>query len=232
MTALSLIDYEALSDADLAAAIHRGESAAATVVVRRNNQRLFRAAWSILKNRGEAEDATQEAYAKAFAAIDGFDGRASLSTWLTRIVINESLGRRRSAERRRARLNQESVVAMDEYRDKLMRGSQAAAPEAELARAQIRRLMEAAVAELPEDFRIAFVLREIEGLSVEEVAEALNIPAATVKTRCLRARRRLQAALDPELKGALSGAFPFAGVDCDGLTDRVIAALEATRADA
>jgi len=228
MTALAHTDYETSPDSELARLIATGDSGAATVVVRRNNQRLFRAAFSILRNRAEAEDAVQEAYARAFAAIEGFDGRAALSTWLTRIAINEALGRRRAAERRRARLDAESVTHMDDYRDKLMRGSLAAStPDAELARNEMRRLMEAAIGELPEDFRLAFVLREVEGLSVEEAAEAMGVPPATVKTRTLRARRRLQEALDPEIKSALTGAFPFAGVDCETLTARVIAAFEA-----
>ncbi|HYE42701.1 MAG TPA: RNA polymerase sigma factor [Caulobacteraceae bacterium] len=227
MTAQTRLDYEALSDPDLAAAIGRRDSEAARLLVRRNNQRLFRAAWSILRCRGEAEDVVQEAYARAFAAIGRFDGRSSLSTWLTRIAINEALGRRRADLRRRARLDRESVVAIDEYREKFMRGSLAdAPPDAELARLEIRRLVEAAVARLPDEFRLVFVLREIEGLGVEEVARMLDLVPATVKTRSLRARRKLQEMLDPELKTALTGAFPFAGIDCEGLTERVMAAFE------
>lgn len=227
MTAQTRLDYEALSDPDLAAAIGRRDSEAARLLVRRNNQRLFRAAWSILRCRGEAEDVVQEAYARAFAAIGRFDGRSSLSTWLTRIAINEALGRRRADLRRRARLDRESVVAIDEYREKFMRGSLAdAPPDAELARLEIRRLVEAAVARLPDEFRLVFVLREIEGLGVEEVARMLDLVPATVKTRSLRARRKLQEMLDPELKTALTGAFPFAGIDCEGLTERVMAAFD------
>lgn len=227
MTAQARLDYDALPDGELARLIAARDRSAARLLVTRNNQRLFRTAWSILRNRAEAEDVVQETYAKAFAALGSFDGRAALSTWLTRIAINEALGRRRAAGRRQARLNADSVVAMDEYRDKLMRGSQTAgSPDADLARTQLRRLMESAIAKLPEGFRLAFVLREIEGLSVEEVSETLGVPAATVKTRCLRARRRLQEALDPELKLALPGAFPFAGVDCAALTERVMARFE------
>jgi RNA polymerase sigma-70 factor (ECF subfamily) len=109
-----------------------------------------------------------------------------------------------------------------------MRGSQAPAPDANLAREQLRALLEHEVGELPENFRAVFVLREIEGLSVEETADALQIPAATVKTRSLRARRRLQAELDADLREALSGTFPFAGADCDRLTERVIAKWRGT----
>ena len=103
-----------------------------------------------------------------------------------------------------------------------MGGSEPAAPDAVLAREQLRRLLEQAVAGLPGSFRTVFVLREIEGLSVEETAEALSITAATVKTRLHRARARLQQSLDPEIRRTLEGAFPFAGADCAAMTDRVL----------
>jgi RNA polymerase sigma-70 factor (ECF subfamily) len=101
----------------------------------------------------------------------------------------------------------------------------ATAPDASLAREQLRQLIERAVADLPDGFRSVFVLREIEELSIEETAEALDIPAATVKTRLHRARTKLQQALAPEVKGALCGSFPFAGADCAALTERVMAIL-------
>src|SRR3546814_3921088 len=96
-------------------------------------------------------------------------------------------------------------------------------PEAELARGEIRAMMEGAIGRLPEEFRTVFVLREVEGLSVEETAALLAIAPATVKTRCLRARRRLQQLLAPDLRSALTGSFPFAGADCNALTERVLA---------
>lgn len=223
MTAQLRIDYENLSDLELAAYVGVRDGAAVRLLTQRNNQRLFRAAWSILKNRDEAEDAVQTAYLKAFAAIGDFAGKSSLSTWLTRIVINEALGRVRASKRHRWQLDDKSVLVLDDYREQLMRGSMSSiAPDGCVARAQIRQLLEEAIARLPPSFRIVFVLREIEELNVAEVAEMLEIPAATVKTRHLRARRRLQQDLAPELKSALFGAFPFAGVDCETLTMRVI----------
>lgn len=212
-------------DLGLASRIAARDLGAVRTVTEANNQRLFRAAWSILKNREEAEDAVQSGYLRAFAAIGEFAGRSSLSTWLTRIVINEALGRARSARRRRARLDAGSVVDLDHYREKLMHGSAPAAPDAALARDQLRRLIEQAIAELPEMFRLVFVLREVEGFSVEEAAEALSLAPATVKTRHHRARRRLQQALAPEVQAALSGTFPFAGADCARMTERVLEAM-------
>ena len=106
-----------------------------------------------------------------------------------------------------------------------MAGSVTAQPDATVAREQLRRLLERAIGEMPDIFRTVFVLREVEGLSVEETAETLDIPAATVKTRFLRARKRLQETLAPEVHEALTGAFPFAGADCAALTERVMARL-------
>jgi RNA polymerase sigma-70 factor, ECF subfamily len=219
----AIVDYETLEDVRLAQLLGARDANAVRLVTTRNNQRLFRTAWSILRHRAEAEDAVQSAYLKAFAAIGSFEGRSSLSTWLTRIVINEALGRHRSSKRRRAQLDGSSVTVLDDYRDKLMRGSMSGtSPEAELARVQIRRLLEQAIAALPKDFRLVFVLREIEDMTVEATAEALDLNPATVKTRHLRARRRLQDALAPELKATLSDAFAFAGGDCEALTECVV----------
>jgi hypothetical protein len=121
-------------------------------------------------------------------------------------------------------LQEQSVIDIDDYRERLMAGSQRSqSPEAETMRAQIAKLLERAVANLPDALRPVFMLREIEGLSVDETAEALQIPTATVKTRLLRSRRRLQRELDPEIREALRDTFPFAGRDCDALTKRVLA---------
>jgi RNA polymerase sigma-70 factor (ECF subfamily) len=215
-------DYATLSDSELASRIATRDVAAVRLVTGRNNQRLYRTAWSILKDRSEAEEAVQDGYIKAFNAIGAFAGRSSLSTWLTRIVVNEALSRRSRAQRRSRLLNQASVLVLEEYREKLMAGSVTQSPEKVLMRRQIAKLLETAIARLPDTFRPVFVLREIEGLSVEDTAEVLQIPEETVKTRLFRARRRLQKELDPELCGALSETFPFAGADCEAMTERVL----------
>ena len=212
-------------DVELARLCAMKDPAALRQVITANNQRLFRAAWSILKDRSEAEDAVQSAYLKAFARIGEFDGRSALSTWLTRIAINEALGRLRSSRRRKKNLEDQGVSVLDHYRETLMRGSQPAAPDASLAREQLRLLLERAVAGLPDAFRSVFVLREIEGLNVEETAEALDLAPATVKTRLLRARRKLRDALEPDVHSAMVGAFPFAGADCEAMTEKVLTAV-------
>ena len=223
MNVLKKIDYGSLDDEALASLIADRDPGAVRLVTQRNNQRLFRAAWSILGNRAEAEDAVQSAYLRAFAAIASFEGRSTLSTWLTRIVINEALGRARAARRRRAHVDDGSVAFLDDYREKLMRGSSSGtAPDADFARALLRSLLVQAIGALPPDFGLVFVMRVIEGLSVDETAQSLGLVPATVKTRHLRARRRLQQSLAPDVKSALAGAFPFAGADCVAITEAVV----------
>jgi RNA polymerase sigma-70 factor (ECF subfamily) len=221
-SALLATTYHALDDRTIAGMCAVRDEGALRFVIAANNQRLFRAAWSVLKDRADAEEALQAGYLSAFAAIGGFEGRCALSTWLTRIVVNEALGRRRAARRRQASFEQQGVALLDTYREKLMRGSEPTPPDAALAREQLRRLLEAAIADLPVAYRTVFVLREVEGLSVEQTSEVLAIAAGTVKTRLLRARRRLRSALAPELHDALEGTFPFAGAECAAMADWVI----------
>lgn len=216
-------DYGSLPDIELARCCAAGDVAAVRQLVSTNNQRLFRVAWSILRNRQEAEDVLQSCYANALASIGAFEGRSSLTTWLTRIAINEALARRRAQERRRKTLEAEGVEVLETYRAQLANGSNAPSPEAEAAREQIRGILEGAIANLPENFRTVFVLHEIEGVSVEEAAQTLEIPAGTVKTRLMRARLKLQQALAPEVRSALTGTFPFAGAACARLTEQVVA---------
>lgn len=217
------LDYNAFSDVELASLVAARDAEAVRLVTERNNRRLFRTAWSILKNREDAEDVVQSAYLRGFRAIADFAGGSSLTTWLTRIVINESLCRLRASKRKRAHLEGNSVIFVEDYREKLMRGStRHSSPEAFVAGAQIRQMLEEAIASLPPTFRMVFILRDIEGLSVAEVAETLDISPPTVKSRHHRARRRLQIELGPELRNALIGTFPFAGADCKELTDRVL----------
>lgn len=223
MTSNLALDYSAMAELELARRCASGDVGAVRHLVTANNQRLFRTAWSILKNRHEAEDVLQSAYGKAFGAIAGFEGRSSLTTWLTRITINEALARRRVQERQRKKLEAEGVQVLETYREQLAKGSDPPSPEAEAAREQLRSILERAIASLPEAFRTVFVLHEIEGVSIEDAAEVLDLPTGTVKTRLMRARRKLQQALAPEVRGALVGTFPFAGLDCARLTERVVA---------
>ena len=136
------LDYDLLSDIDLATLVVRRDANAVRVITVRNNQRLYRAAWSVLRNRSEAEEAVQDAYLKAFAGMTDFAGASSLSTWLTRIVINQALERKRTAERRERLLRKRSVTDLDDYREKFMAGSETQrSPEAEMMRREIAKLL-------------------------------------------------------------------------------------------
>lgn len=218
-------DLRNRTDSDLVSLSIAGVPDAFGEIVTRYNQRLYRVARAILRDGAEAEDALQEAYLRAFAALDSFRGDASLGTWLTRIVVNEALTR---LKRRRP---SEDVEALDRAgklgSDVIMLPGAAIAmnPEQSAALGEIRRLLERAIDKLPEPFRLIFVLRDIEGMSVEETAAQCGIPAATVKTRLHRARKLLRKDLDGTLSLALQDAFPFGGARCEQMRAAVLARL-------
>ena len=114
------LDYERASDVELCRLVVQRDPHAIRLITSRNNQRLYRAAWSILKDRAEAEEAVQDGYLKAFAVMDGFEGRSALTTWLTRIVINEALARRRTAERRARLYREQQIADIEIYRERFM----------------------------------------------------------------------------------------------------------------
>jgi len=218
-------------DLALARRIAARDPAALRETMQCNNRRLYRTAWSILGDRSEAEDVVQSAYLHAFRSIDSYAGDASLATWLTRIALNEALMRRRAERRRRARLEIARGAVLDDDRDPLRHRGGDEMPDAALARNQMRLMMERAIADLPAPYRSVFVLREVEALPVGEVAQALGIAEGTVRSRHLRARQRLQAALAPELESARAGVFPFAGAACEALAARVIRLVQAEDRD-
>jgi RNA polymerase sigma-70 factor, ECF subfamily len=203
------------------------EPAALAEIMRRNNRRLYRAAWGILRDEQEAEDAVQDCYLKAFAALPGFRGEATLSTWLTRIAINEALMRRRKRQAQAASIGNVIPLRIDDSPAMEPTEDLALSPESAAMRAQLRPYLEDAVGGLPEDQRAVFVLRALEELSVEETAQVLGLNPQTVRTRFLRARRKLQERLQRELKLTFSDMLPFAGARCDRLIQRVLALLEA-----
>jgi len=191
------------------------------LLIQRHNQRLFRIARSIVGNDSEAEDALQQAYCSAFTNIEAFRGDAQFGTWLARIVMNEALGRRR-----RHRPTMELAV-MEERPDLVAQiipfpNTALPDPETSMAQREIRALLERSIDELPEGFRMVLVARLIEGMSIEETAEAFGILPETVKTRLHRARRLLRSALERHIGPVLGDAFPFAGQRCERLTAAVL----------
>jgi RNA polymerase sigma-70 factor (ECF subfamily) len=210
----------ASSDRDLLVRLRNGDLAAFEPLMRRHNQMLFRAARSILKSDEEAEDAVQEAYLLAYRSLPSFRGHASLATWLTRIVINESLHRLRR-DRTRTQVIEigggpEHDAAFESAQDQSADGF----PEQSAMRADAQRLLESRIDALPDAFRTVFVLRSLEEMSVPEIAECLGIPEATVRTRHFRARSLLRESLSRDIDVALEGAFRFAGERCDRIVRR------------
>lgn len=213
----------AADEAGLIALAAAGEEAAVRTLMRRYNRRLYRIARSVLGDDAEAEDALQQAYLRAFTHLDGFRGEARFSTWMSRIVLNEAIGRLRKRAAAPAALaeldtNAATVAA-------IIRFPSAPDPEKGLAQRQISALLEQAVDALPEPFRVVLVARIVEEMSVEETAELLGLKPETVKTRLHRARRMVRESLEEKLGAALTTAFPFDGWRCDRLADRVVSAL-------
>jgi RNA polymerase sigma-70 factor, ECF subfamily len=222
---------EQLTDLAVVTRVLDGDTGLYELILRRYNQRLFRIARSILKNDADAEDAVQDAYVAAYLKLRQYRGPDGLGSWLGRIVTNEALMRRR----RRVRLR---VVAFDELeKPELQEASMADPslpgmnPEAAVHENQLQRLLEDAVDELPDAFRAAFVLREIEQLSVAEAAACLGVEPATIKTQVHRARRILQKNLNAELSAALVGTYQFDGARCDRLVTRVFERLNGLAPD-
>ena len=217
-------DYAAMAEPDLAAFARAGDREAFRAIMQRCNQRLFRIARAVVRDDAEAEDVLQEAYTRAFAAIAGFRGEAGIATWLTRIVLNEARGRLR-ARRPTADLDEVETAQVSARVLPFPGRNGPDDPEADAARAQIRGILETAVDDLPEPFRLVFILREVEELSVEETAAHRAIRPETVKTRLHRARRRLREALDARLADVMVGAYPFLGPRCARITEAVLQRL-------
>jgi RNA polymerase sigma-70 factor (ECF subfamily) len=219
----------ALEDDELVLLVRQGNAFAFRTIIKRNNQRLYRLARSLLKDEFEAEDAVQETYLRAFANLSAFRGDSGISTWLTRILLNEVLGRLR---RRRIMIDLDSLYTSTQGTDDQARlipsplaPSAEVDPERAAAQREVRRVLEQAIDALPEPFRTVFVMRTIEQMSVDETAAHLGLRKETVKTRLYRAKRLLRKALDPQLASALDDVFPFAGARCDGFTGRVLKQL-------
>jgi RNA polymerase sigma-70 factor (ECF subfamily) len=196
--------------------------------MRRYNTRLFRIARSILKDDAAAEDALQDAYVRAYGHMDTYRGEAELSTWLTRIVINEALMALRKRKRERTDVPFAPMNDAGGFTDaKVMdvEDRRAESPSDTALRAEIRRIIERRIDELPVAFRTVFVMREVEDMTVQETSACLGIPAATVRTRLFRARTLLREALEREMDSARASVFGFAGARCDRIVAGVLARI-------
>jgi RNA polymerase sigma-70 factor (ECF subfamily) len=224
--AVAATGLDRLDDGALVERARQRDGAAVRLIMQRHNRRLYRVARSVLHDDAEAEDVVQETYVRAFTHLDGYRGEAQLSTWLTRIALNEALGRLR---RRRITVGLKDIDAINDQGEArviyLRSARQDSDPEAAAARGEVRRLLERAVDQLPDHFRVVFILRDIEEMSVEETASHLGLRPETVKTRLHRARRLLREALNKTLASALTDVFPCAGARCARIADAVLERL-------
>ena len=206
--------------------IASGDRAAFELLMRRHNRRLFRLARATLRDDAEAEDALQEAYLSAYRAIGDFRGEAALATWLSRLVLNECLGRLRRHARREKVIPMVRPAHDDESELDAPALPDTGAPERAMMRAEMRVLIERQLDQLPRALRLVFVMREVEDMGVEETARCLDIPEATVRTRHFRARCLLREALEREIGLAQRDLYEFGGAHCDRVVQRVMARLE------
>jgi len=211
-------------DVGLARRIAERDERAFEAVMRAHNRLLYRLARSILKDEAEAEDAVQEAYFAAFRSICSFRGDAKLSSWLARILINEAYARlrKRTAAGVVIPLEFGDRGGVSDATEETVGSKTVDQPEATALRAELRRLLEQRIDALPEQFRTVFILRNVEEMSVEETAQCLDLPPATVRTRAFRARALLRESLAADIDIATLGAFEFAGERCDRIVFMVL----------
>jgi len=211
----SLAAAAADSDAALIERVLAGERQAYGILMRRYNQRLYRVAWALTRDASEAEDVVQESWVRAFQRLAQVTDPARFRAWLTRVVVNEALHRRRQNLRRESLTDPEAEMMTDDD------------PESLAAQRELRPVLEAAVSSLPDMLRAVFVLREVEGMAVADIAESLGIQEATVKTRAFRARELLRNRLCDWSDAALPELLSFAGERCTRIAARVLAELDA-----
>jgi RNA polymerase sigma-70 factor (ECF subfamily) len=215
--AMAMATTDELNDDEIVRRVRNGETALFELIVRRHNQRLYRVARAILRDDAEAEDAVQQTYVSAYAHLGTFAHQARLSTWLTRIVINEA------RTRLRGRRGVEVVHAEEELLMAEEHG--AATPEQVVSGRELTRLVESAVDALPELYRVVFMMREVQQLSTGDTAACLDLSEEAVKVRLHRANGMLRETLLARVDAAAGEAFPFLGERCDRIVARVMAAI-------
>jgi RNA polymerase sigma-70 factor (ECF subfamily) len=213
---------EPLSDEDVVARVLAGDTAMFEVVMRRHNQRLYRAARAILRNDGEAEDVMQDSYVRAYEHLDQFAGRAKFSTWLTRIAVHEALAR----QHRRNRFQQPEPTAEEEGDAMERYSSLTANPEQQASNSETRRLLEEAVETLPDSYRTVFILRDVEEMSTAETADVLEITEENVKVRLHRARAMLRKSLFARVGMEAKEVFHFYAPRCDRVVKNVLERIQ------
>ena len=216
-----LEQWDRLSDEQVVEHVLTGQTALFEILMRRHNERMYRIARAIVRDDSEAEDVMQQTYVNAYANLRQFAGRAQFSTWLTRIAVNESLAR----ARRRGKYecydddlsNAEPFMAEPSHHD----------PERQAFSGELRGLLEWAIDRLPDGAREVFVLREVEGLSTAEAADALSVSEDVVKTRLSRAKAALRRDVVERTGATAPEVFRFYRPRCDRVVTHVLAAIGA-----
>ncbi len=214
------------TDSELSEQISRGVRDAFETMMRRHNRRLYRVARAILNDDAEAEEVLQESYFIAYQHMAQFRGKSKLSTWLTRIVINEALQRLRKVKRHRVVIPFASLESGEEIMTTNAE-VKPETPEKGAIRAEMRRLLEREIDSLPVTYRTVFMLREVEEMTVEETAECLDLPEATVRSRLFRAKSQLRESLAREIDIATESTFDFDGARCDRVVAGALARVAA-----
>ena len=210
------IASEQLSDADVVRRVVGGDAALFEILMRRHNQRMYRTARAVLRTDDEVEDVLQQAYLNAYQHLDQFAGDAQFSTWLTRIVLNEALGKRRFRGSQLSEGDEAMLTLVDDKtRD----------PEQQAASAELRRVLEDEVVALPDTLRVVFMLREVEGLSTSDTAASVGISEDLVKTRLHRARTALRDNLYRRAGVTVESIFAFGNARCDRVVATVMQAI-------
>ena len=219
--ALASVEQPEQSDEDVIREVLAGNTGMFELLMRRYNERVYRAARSIVRGEQDAEDVMQQAYVNAFKQLRQFNGSARFSTWLTRIAINESLARvRRQCRYPTCNLEDAHVQPF------IPRGT-ADDPERQAFTRELRTMLEWAIDALPPGLREVFVLREVEGMNTAETAECLGLSDDVVKTRLSRARAALRRLLLARTGATALDAFRFRRPRCDRIVAAVLARVSA-----
>ena len=216
-TATVLARSAAMTDEEVVSRVLGGDTPLFEVLMRRHNERVYRAARAILRDDKEAEDVTQEAYVNAYAHLRQFDGRAKFSTWLTKIAVYEALLR----AKRRTRYE----PLDDRAEETLMPTTPSPDPEHQAFGGELRALIETAIDTLGDGYREVFMLRQVQGLSTAETADVLGVSEDVVKTRLTRARHAIQQNLLDRTGAATAQAFMFGQSHCDRVVAAVLARI-------
>jgi len=220
---------ETNEDQHLINASRQGDNDAFVVLMRRYNQRLFRTIRAILPSDQESQDALQEAWWAIYTHLEDFREEATVSTWMTRIAVNQALMVRRKASAR-AKVIQSSLYdkhAQEAVNDYTLQAATpvSSQPEHVVWRSEIREMLQLHIDALPEKYRTVFMLKGVEGLDYAEIAEILSLSESTVRVRYMRARQKLQATIIHDFDPHVHNAFAFMGARCDHVVSKVAARL-------